>query len=31
MSSYNINGVILSPAVSGAVITPSQYNNKVLA
>jgi len=31
MSSYNVNGVILSPAVSGAVVTPSQYNNKVLA
>ena len=31
MSSYNVNGIILSPAVSGAVVTPSQYNNKVLA
>ncbi len=31
MSSYNVNGVILSPAISGSVITPSQYNNKVLA
>jgi len=31
MSSYNINGVSLSPAVSGSVIMPSQYNNKVLA